>query len=307
LIVDFHVHPFLQEAEILDEMEEAEVDMAILLAVDVDPLDVEKPEIKEKLRKRHLETFFGLYSMRPMPIEDEIKRFFQELIKYYPEIKSSNQEIADLVKRNPTKFVGFGSVNPNKDKNYVEKKLREIETLGLKGVKLLPTLQLFSPIENENFKRICEYCEKNDKVLLYHTGCDPGPWEIPELSQDANPKYLQTILESYNPVIVLAHAGSYSARKPGIWFDEALTLAEKFENVYFDSSAVSSFIYRERNLKRIRKSMGLDRLLYGSDFPVVWGSNMKYEVDIIKKSKNLKEEEKEKILGLNATKILSLA
>jgi hypothetical protein len=144
-------------------------------------------------------------------------------------------------------------------------------------------------------------------VLLYHTGCDPGPWEIPELSQDANPKYLQTILESYNPVIVLAHAGSYSARKPGIWFDEALTLAEKFENVYFDSSAVSSFIYRERNLKRIRKSMGLDRLLYGSDFPVVWGSNMKYEVDIIKKSKNLKEEEKEKILGLNATKILSLA
>ncbi len=287
-------------------MEEAKVDRAILLAVDVDPLDVDKPEIKKKLRRRHLETFFGIYSVRSKPIEDEIKGFFQELINYYPELKSSNHEIADLVKKNPAKFIGFGSVNPNKDEEYVEKKLQEIEDLGLKGVKLLPTLQLFSPIKNENFARICEYCEKNKKVLLYHTGCDPGPWEIPELSQDANPKHLQTTLESHNPIIVLAHAGSYSAHKPGIWFDEALKLAEDFDNVYFDSSAVSSFIYRERILNRIRKSMGLDRLLYGSDFPVVWGSNMKYEVSVIKNSKNLTQDEKNNILGLNAARILDL-
>jgi predicted TIM-barrel fold metal-dependent hydrolase len=114
-------------------------------------------------------------------------------------------------------------------------------------------------------------------------------------------------LEGYSPPIVLAHAGSYSAHKPGIWFDEALELAEKFENVYFDSSAVSSFIYRERILNKIRKTMGLDRLLYGSDFPVVWGSNMKHEVNVIKNSKTLTEDEKEKILGLNAAKILDLA
>ncbi len=53
--------------------------------------------------------------------------------------------------------------------------------------------------------------------------------------------------------------------------------------------------------------MDLDRLLYGSDFPVVWGSNMKYEVSVIKNSKNLTEDEKKKILGLNAAKILDSA
>jgi len=306
LIIDIHVHPFFHENEILNEMKQAGVDYAVLLAVDVDPLDVEKPEIKSKLRKRHLTSLFGPRNLRFTSIEDEIKRFFQELINYYPELKSSNEEITDLVRRNPDKFIGFGSVNPNKDEDYVETKLKEISTLGLKGIKMLPTLQLFSPLENKNFERICEYCEKNKKILLYHTGCDPGPWEIPELSEDANPKYLEPILESYSPVIILAHAGSYSAYKPGIWFDEAVELGKKFENVYFDSSAVSSFVYTEKILEKISDEVGLDKLLYGSDFPVVWGSDMKYEVNVIKNCNYLTEDEKEKILGLNAAKILNL-
>ncbi len=287
-------------------MKKANVDKAVLLSVDVDPQDVEEPRMKSKLRKRHLASTFGFLDSKSKSIEEEIKGFFQELVSYYPQLKSSNEEIADLVKRNPEDFIGLGSVNPNKNKDYVEKKLQEISILGLKGIKMLPTLQLFSPVENENFERICEYCETNSKVLLYHTGCDPGPWENAELSEDANPKYLQPILESYKPIIVLAHAGSYSAHKPGIWFDEALELAKRFENVHFDSSAVSSFIYREKILTKIRKTMGLDRLLYGSDFPVVWGSNMKYERQFIENCRDLDEVEKANVLGLNAARILSL-
>jgi hypothetical protein len=171
---------------------------------------------------------------------------------------------------------------------------------------MLPTLQLFSPIENKNFERICEYCEEKKKVLLYHTGCDPGPWEIPEMSEDANPRYLKPILERYNPILVLAHTGSYSAHKPGIWFDEAFDLGRNFDNVYFDSAAVSSFIYSERILKRIREEVGLDRLLYGSDYPIVWGTDMESEVGVIKRCKYLTEDEKKNILGLNAAKILDL-
>jgi hypothetical protein len=286
-------------------MERGSVDHAVILAVDADPSDVEKPEIKSRLRKRHLESLLD-FAPRFTSIEDEIKRFFQELVNYYPEMKTSNQEIANLVKAHPDKFLGFGSVNPNKGEDYVETKLEEISILGLKGVKMLPTLQMFSPTENRNFQKICEYCEKNKKVILYHTGCDPGPWEIAELSEDANPKYLKPVLESYSPIIVLAHAGSYSAYSPGIWFDEALELAKNFGNVYFDSAAASGFIYSKKILNRIREHMGLDRLLYGSDYPVVWGSNMKYEVDLIKECEHLTEHEKESILGLNAARILNL-
>jgi len=307
LIIDIHVHPFYEEAEILNEMDKANVDHCVLLAVDADPLDIEKPEIKEKLRKRHLKSLLGFRTLRFTSIEDEIKKFYQALIDYYPKLRTTNEEIAELVKRNPNKFMGFGSVNPNKGEDYVEKKLEQINDLELKGIKMLPTLQLFSPNDNKNFEKICGYCEKHKKIILYHTGCDPGPWEIPEISEDANPQYLEPVLESFSPLIILAHTGSYSAYKPGIWFDEALELGKKFDNVYFDSSAVSSFVFSKKILERIREDVGLDRLLYGSDYPVVWGSNMKYEVDVIKGCRHLTNDEKENILGLNAARILNIS
>ncbi|MEM2691441.1 MAG: hypothetical protein QXS01_05005, partial [Candidatus Bathyarchaeia archaeon] len=115
MIIDIHVHPFYKENRILDEMSRAGVDRAVLLAVDADPMDVEKPEIRNKLRARHLESSIDFWGFRVLSIEDQIKRFFQDLIIYYPDLKSSNQEIADLVRKYPDKFIGFGSVNPNKD------------------------------------------------------------------------------------------------------------------------------------------------------------------------------------------------
>jgi len=307
MIIDIHVHPFYKESRILEEMNRAGVSCAVLLAVDADPMDVDKPEIKNKLRTRFLESCMeDIWGLKPLTIEEQIKRFFQDLIAYYPDLKSSNQEIADIVSRYPNRFIGFGSVNPNKDENYIDEKLKEISDLKLKGIKMLPTLQMFNPVENRNFEKICEYCEKNRKILLYHTGCDPGPWENPKLSEDANPKYLTSILERYSPIIILAHTGSYSAWKPGIWFDEALELGKKFDNVYFDTAAVSNFIFSEKNLNRIRQTVGLDRLLFGSDYPVVWGSDIKSEVDFIKSCKHLTFEEKKKILGLNAAEILHI-
>lgn len=307
MIIDIHVHPFLPIKQILAEMENAGVNYSVLLAIDTDPMDIEKPEIKKKYRRRYLQSgssFIFPILGRFSQIEDRIKSFFQEILAFYPDLKSSNAEIAELVRKHPDRFIGFGSVNPNKDEEYVEKKLREISELDLKGIKMLPTLQFFNPMENENFERICEYCKKNNLIILYHTGCDPGPWEVLELSEDANPKYLKPILETYKPLIILAHTGSYSAWKPGLWLNEALELGEEFENVYFDSSAASHIVYTDKVIKRIRENIGIERLLYGSDYPVVRGSDMRYEVDLIKNCRHLTDEEKDKILGLNAAKLL---
>lgn len=56
----------------------------------------------------------------------------------------------------------------------------------------------------------------------------------------------------------------------------------------------------------MREEADLDRLLYGSNYPVVMGSDMEYEVNVIKTCEHLTEDEKKNILGLNAAKILGL-
>ena len=308
VIIDVHVHPLVPETQILEEMNKGEVDCSILLGTDTDPLDVDKPEIKEKMRRRFSSSKLSSHSFFLFfnPIEEGVKRFFYALINQYPNLKNSNLDVAELVEKYPNRFIGFGSVNLNKGEEYVEEKLREISRLNLRGIKMLPTLQFFNPSENKNFERICEFCEKNGKILSYHTGCDPGPWEIPELSEDANPKYLKPVLQRYSPSIILAHTGSYSALKPGLWLEEALELGRKFDNVYFDSSAASHVIYQRKIVERIRQSVGIERLMYGSDYPVVERSNMQYEVEVIKNCQYLTDEEKNMILGLNATRLLGL-
>ena len=59
-IIDFHVHPIpgeMDEKSILKEMEKAKVDMAVLLALDLDPQHLRN----ENERRKFLEKCLNLY------------------------------------------------------------------------------------------------------------------------------------------------------------------------------------------------------------------------------------------------------
>ncbi|MEM2755016.1 MAG: amidohydrolase family protein [Candidatus Methanomethylicia archaeon] len=312
MIIDFHIHSAYRE-NIVREMNRAGVDIGVVVTIDADPNDIYSKEAKAKVRSRFSNSQNIFYSLgsrfirglgRQTPIEDWIRNFMYEAALIYPGIAISNEELGRFVSLNPERLIGFGSVNPNKSISYVEEKLKEIKNHGLRGVKLIPTIQFFNPSENRNISKIFEFCERNRLIILYHTGCDPGPFEIPELSEDANPKYLHKVLDIYSNVkLVLAHIGSYSAIRPGIWFNEALNLMRKYDNVYADTSAVTDILYNEKMIKKIRETVGFERIIFGSDYPIVDGRNILTEVENIKRSV-LKEYEKEQVLGLNAQSLL---
>lgn len=313
MIIDFHIHSARRD-RILKEMDGAGVNLGVIATIDADPNDVYNKEIRSKLRSRFSNSQTLLYSgclsrfIRGLGqwihVEDWIRSFMYEAALFYPGIAISNEELSEFVKLNPKRLIGFGSVNPNKPVDYVEDKLKEIRNLGLKGVKLIPTIQLFNPSENENIPRIFEFCERNRLIVLYHTGCDPGPFEIPELSEDANPKYLRKVLDRYSNVkLVLAHIGSYSAIKPRLWLNEALDIMKKYDNVYADISAVTDILHNEKIVRKIRGTIGFERVLFGSDYPVIEGSNISIEVHSVKTS-ILGDYEKEQVLGLNAWSLL---
>jgi len=298
-IIDVHIHPFalVTEDQLLEEMDKARVDLGVLLALDVDPLDLDRSDVKDMVFNRLLD----LYSY-------DAKRVMEELKVFLEMARTRDEEVADLVKKHPERFVGFGSIDLSKDDAYVEEKIKTIDRLDLKGIKLIPTLQFFNPEKvRKKMRKVFEYCEKNEKIILCHCGCDPYIWEEPHVSQDANPKYLQSVVQDFEKVrVIVAHMGCYSARMPGIWMDEALELGKKSENVWFDIAAVPYVVTREKFVEKIRKSVGLDRVLFGSDYPAVGGVSIESMVAEVKDSPCLTEEEKAKVLGLNAVKLLGL-
>ncbi|MFQ5870689.1 MAG: amidohydrolase family protein [Candidatus Geothermarchaeales archaeon] len=311
MIVDVHVHPFrsVTEDQLIGQMDRADVDYAVLLAIDVDASDVGRPEVLSKILKRlrsSPEYRFDSWGLLSSLGVNEVSGFRRLAENSFPQVRVTNREVKEWVDRLPNRFVGFGSVNLCKDARYVKEGLEEILRIGLLGVKVLPTVQFFNPSKSRNFSTVRDFCERNKMILMCHTGCDPGPFEIPELSADANPKFLDGPLDRYDVKTVLAHMGSYSAFHPGIWLKEALKLGEKHENVWADVAAVPFLLSERNSVEKIRASFGFDRVLFGSDYPAVAGRDMGSSISTIQSSPFLSTKEKEKVLGENARRLLNL-
>ena len=301
-VVDFHIHPKVPDLKFFGDMREAGVTHAVILATDTDPADADRPEIREELQK----AYSGCAQSHRLPFEKMLSQIRASL---YSPTHVTNQDVADWVKDYPSILYGFGSVNLSKDRQYVEQTLEEIRTLKLSGIKLLPFSQFFNPSENENVNLLFDYCRETGSIVLSHTGCGAGPFEILELCQNAHPGHWEPILKKYPDVpLVLAHCGSYSTLVPGIWLYETLQIGQKFRNVYADLAAVEWLLDREMVVKEIRKTIGFDRILFGTDYPLplTAGVSLAYLVSGLKANILLTEKEKRKILGENAAQLLGI-
>lgn len=301
-IVDFHIHPKAPDRKFFGDLKEAGVTHGVILATDTDPADLDRPEIVENLLKVYSTT---VQSLR-VPAEKMLLHIRASL---YSPSHVTNQDVADWVNDYPDFLIGFGSVNLSREREYVEEKIHEIKSLGLRGIKLLPYSQFFDPSSNENVEILFEYCKATDSVVLSHTGCGAGPFEILELSRNANPALWEPIVKKFPDVpLVLAHCGAYSTHIPGIWLQEALQLGKRYKNVYADLAAVDWLLDREIVVKEIRKTIGFDRILFGTDYPLplTAGVSVAYLVMSLKANSFLTEKEKRKVLGENACRLLRI-
>jgi predicted TIM-barrel fold metal-dependent hydrolase len=302
-IVDFHIHPKTPDLKFFADMHEAGVTHGVILATDTDPADVDRPEIRQQLKS----AFEQSHSSGRLRFESLLKHIKKSLYSF---THVTNQDVADWVKDYPDILIGFGSVNPSKDQDYVHRTLDQIEKLKLRGLKFLPHSQFFNPAENENMPMIFEYCSQTGSIILSHTGCGPGPFEIIELSHNSHPSLWEPWLKKYPKVpLVLAHSGAYSTEVPGIWLFDALQLGKRYANVYIDLAAVDWLLDRENVIQEIRKTIGFNRVLFATDYPMPLsaGVSWAYTVKKIQANTFLTPKEKHHILGKNATKLLGLS
>ena len=291
MIIDAHVHiPFRED------LTEQEVMFMRKKSIDVSSLTGEPNQLLGRLDSVGIDraVVFPLAMPSPSKTETEIARL--------------NERTAAFVSAAPERLIGFAVLNPHEARGSLEMLRYAIEDLKLKGVKLHPTLQSFYPNDCKLFE-IYEYaCEKKIPIL-FHTGAS-----LPSHTDHfSRPIFVDEVAARYPKLrIILAHIG-----RP--WYLEAAMLMRKHTNVYADISAnvgrSGGAALLEIVLLTVKIYSGaMDRILFGSDFPVYQPGEMLslfaqasegIIADVLKLPK-LTETEIKGILGENAKRLLLL-
>ncbi|MBL7181393.1 MAG: amidohydrolase family protein [Pseudomonadota bacterium] len=209
--------------------------------------------------------------------------------------KEHNDYILEAVQRFPRRLVGFCCLDPF-SRDAASEALRCLEA-GLCGIGELAFYQ--SGIEDNALEKLAplmEICRDKDFPVLIHTN-EPVGHLYPGKTPNTLRQIYNLIKRYQENTIVLAHWGG------GIFFFNLLKKEVKasLEKVYFDTAA-SPFLYDGKIYRLAKEIVGLNKILFGSDFPLLVPARYFKELE----TSGLSTTEIEAICGLNAAKLLSL-
>ncbi|HTS10883.1 MAG TPA: amidohydrolase family protein [Candidatus Limnocylindrales bacterium] len=179
-----------------------------------------------------------------------------DVIGFGPEV---NDWIAQYCSAEPRRLLAFGSVHPK----YVPDAGAEVERLkklGIRGLKVHPSHQLFAPNDYRNgfgpLRAMYEKAEALGMPVMIHTGTSifPGARNLyaqPMLADDLG-------VDFPNLVVILAHGG-----RP-LWMEEAFFLVRRHPRMYIDISGIPPQKLMEY-FPRIEEIA--DKVLFGTDWP----------------------------------------
>jgi len=188
-------------------------------------------------------------------------------------------------------LIPFANINPFMVARPAQELERCVHELGFRGLKLLPTYQLFYPNDN-NLYPVYAKAEELGIPVMFHTGS--SLFRGSRLKY-GDPLYLDDVAVDFpNLVIVQAHSGR------GFWYDRAAFLARLHSNVYMEVAGLPPHKLLDYfpELERLA-----DKVIFGSDWPGV--PSIGANIEAIR-ALPLSEETKVKILGENAARILGI-
>jgi predicted TIM-barrel fold metal-dependent hydrolase len=210
-----------------------------------------------------------------------------------------NDYIAELQKRFPRQFIGFGSVDPWKGKAA----LREVERLAidlkLRGLKFHPQQQEFFP-NNRRFYPLWDVAQGLGLTVLFHTGTTgvgagkPGGGGT-KLKYARPIPYIDDVAADFPDLTIIMAHPSFP------WQDEQLAMLVHKPNVYMDLSGWSPK-YFSPLLVQYAKTIAQDKVMFGSDYPVISPERWLQDFDGL----DFSEDVRRKVLIENARRVLKL-
>lgn len=223
-----------------------------------------------------------------------------EKVVLLPVNMKENQEVKKWVEYAPEIFIPFYNP-PEKADDTIDAKeeiRKAIVEEGYKGFKIMLTFRK-KRLNDQLIYPVLEAAQKFKIPIVMHCGYPP-PGTRRNVLTYSNPIYIDEFASSFPKAkIVITHMG-YP------FTDIAIALAAQYPNIYLDISNLAYMMPSRLKdlLIRANEIIGVHKILYGSDgnSPEMTEIAVNYfdNIDF------LTNEEIEKILGLNAAKLLNL-
>lgn len=195
-----------------------------------------------------------------------------------------NEKTKEAVEEYPDSLIGAVWVDPKEGDAAVEEVYDYVEGQQFKGIKLHPLMQSYVA-DAEIVHPIARAAGDLEAPLFVHSGHPPFslPWSIAQLA------------EKFPEVnVVMVHMG----HGHGVYIKAALDMAERYENVYLETSGMPM----HTKIKEAFDRVGSDRVIFGTDIPF---HHPTVEVQKCKVS-GLTDEQLKKLFYLNVKKLLDL-
>jgi uncharacterized protein len=212
--------------------------------------------------------------------------------------KITNEEVAELAHKHSDVAIPFASINPHRGDEGVRAAKRLISDYKVKGFKFHPSTQGFFPNDRLAYPLYEAIAEARLPALFHtgQTGAGAGMRGGGGIRlKYSNPLYLDDVAVDFPDMpIILAHP-SFP------WQEEALSVATTKPQVYIDLSGWSPK-YFPPILVQYANTLLKDRILFGSDYPVISPERWMEEFQKI----NIKPEVRPLIMKQNAARLLQL-
>jgi uncharacterized protein len=222
-----------------------------------------------------------------------------------PTVNDGLAEVRELVSKSAGRLRLVSTVDPTRGPAEVAEQItRWEETPELAGIKLFPGYHPFYP-HDPRLDPVYEYAHRRKVPVLIHTGDTMDPHGLVKY---ARPVEVDEVAVRYRDVpFVLCHFGNP-------WVDEAAEVVYKNPNVYADTSGLLAHpshplfdrmveLCRQRLLEGILMVGSAERILYGSDWPLL---DLRVATKLVT-SLDLPERDRTAILGGNARRLFGLA
>ena len=205
--------------------------------------------------------------------------------------------------QHPDRLSGFAVTQPKAGDRALDEVRRAVDA-GLRGLgEMLPCAQGYH-ICDPDFLRVVELVIELDMPLCLHVS-EPVGHVYPGKSTTPLEDYYWLATEYPELKLILAHWGGLLP-----FYELMKGVRKQLKNVYYDTAA-TPLLYRQEVYRAVVGVVGSEKVLYGSDYPLLVYPSLEKEPGFIRlldeiRGAGLALDELDLVLGGNATRLLGL-